>query len=164
MYWIFDVQTNKFPANMDLLHSNLLSWILSHVSDISKNVLIVNQGIINQNFNNLKNIMKMPIQNNESAVKKAWDLYFSSFLIGAMFTPATPPPGFLIPGYSCVVLPLTSKFDSRINLVNDEIKIRELKNRYISWIMTQKSIGYWSIPGPSGIMPAPPFTSNLIVT
>ena len=141
-----------------------MSWFITHVSDISKNVIIVNQGLINQSFTNLKNIMSASIPNNEAAVKKAWDLYFSSFLIGTIFTPIIPPPGFLLPGYSCIVLPITSTFDSRMNLIKTEQQIKELKNRYISWIISQRSLGLWSIPGPNGIMPAPPFTSNLIVT
>lgn len=160
--WIFDnINSKVFPNNMNELHFNLKQWIITSVFNASFNLIQSKTDMSDDAFDMLKSQMSSGMSGPQ--LELYWDWYFTSFFFGTKFFPMKPVFGQMFPMYLSEVWPI-GMFSSLITTVIDDQSQLDLRNRYMTWIISQKSIEQWSIISPIGVLiPGPILNLPLVV-
>jgi len=159
--WIFEnIKSNKFPENMNELHYNMKEWVQTSIFNVGLNPIKPKTDMSDVFFDMLKSNISLGLAGPQ--IEMYWDYYFTSFILGTKFIHMKPPIGYLFPCYISEIWPINT-FQSLISTVIDDRSQEDLMNRYIIWLMSQKTIEWWSIMTPAGSIPGPVQTLPLLI-
>jgi hypothetical protein len=149
----FNENLREFPANLDNLHNQVTGWVRSHVTN-SAGSFILRQPSLDRGYSVLKNAISNAFS--EEQILRAWTQYFENQIFLTTFLPGAPVATRILPQWSISTNKAISKFNNSIDRIRNKESLVLLDQQLKTWITNQNAMEFWSIPSPTGPVPAPP--------